>query len=89
MRFISDCNPNKRGCYLCADITRVKCNVNGNMVTRKVCPYDECPYHELDHVENYMQYDKQVKKQGRNLLEEWLKKVFEVSEKYIDCQKST
>lgn len=89
MRYIIDCNPNKRGCYICADITKIKCNVNGNMVTRKCCPYDKCPYYELDDVKCYSDYDKLAKKQGRSLLEEWLKKVFNVSEKYIVCQKST
>lgn len=82
MRNVVDCNPNKRGCYLCADVVKHKFKRNGKyIVIAKMCPYDECPYHELDDVKCYSEYDKRVKKTGRNLLEAWLKKVFEVSEK--------
>lgn len=81
MRKVIDCNPNKRGCYLCADVKKIKIKDRGTMLTVKYCPYDECPYHELDDVKCYSEYDNKVKKQGRNLLEAWLKKVFEVSEK--------
>lgn len=82
MRSIVDCNQNKRGCYLCADVVKMKFMRNGKyVVTAKCCPYDKCPYHELDNVKSYSEYDRKVKKEGKNHLEAWLKKVFEVSEK--------
>lgn len=82
MRFVTDCNPNKRGCYLCADVAKIKFVRGGKyVVTAKACPYDVCPYHELDDAKCYSEYDRQVKKTGRNLLEAWLQKVFSVSEK--------
>ncbi len=77
MRFVIDCNPGKRGCDLCADVMKVKAKVNYEILTRKVCPYDVCPYHELDDVESYFQYEKRIKKQQKA----WLKKVLKVSEK--------
>lgn len=85
MRFITDCNPGKRGCEFCADKQKTIIKVNGEILNRNVCPYDECPYHELDDVESYFQYEKRIKKQQKA----WLKKVLKVSEKYVDCPKST
>ena len=81
MRFVIDCNPGKRGCDLCADHIKVKAKVNYEVLTRKVCPYDECPYRELDDVKKYSEYDKRVQKAGTYNIESWLKKVFVLSEK--------
>ena len=77
MRFVVDCNPQKRGCDICADVKKISswdkhlCKY----VPRRICPYDECPYHELDDVKCYSEYDKRVKKKLN------LKKIFNVSEK--------
>lgn len=38
----------KRGCVDCADHKVI----NGRMA----CPYEECPYHELDNVDCYSEY---------------------------------
>lgn len=83
MRLVVDCNPNKRGCGLCADVCKEKVwsREEGKMVTRKYCPYDECPYHELDEFKSYAEYDEHAKKEGQRQMESWLKKVFELSEK--------
>lgn len=87
MRYVIDCNPSKRGCDLCADVVIKHDTATGN--GRKFCIHDECPYHELDDVKRYIEYDKRVKKSSNHNLETWLKKIFILSEKYIDCQKST
>lgn len=83
MRFIRECNPAKRGCEFCADVKKYKFwnERAGTFVKRACCPYDECPYHELDDVKHYGEYDRRVKMEGKNHLEAWLKKVFNVSEK--------
>lgn len=41
----------KRGCRYCADKQRM-------LDCRKIshCPYEECPYHELDNVKTYGEY---------------------------------
>lgn len=77
MRYVVDCNPKKRGCDICADVvTRTFWSENDyKYFNRKCCPYDECPYHELDDVKCYSEYDKRVKKKLN------LKKIFNVSEK--------
>ena len=81
MRYIADCNPNKRGCDYCANVEKCKFWVERErkFVTRKVCPYDECPYTELDHFKTYAEYDKYAKRHGNRNLETWLKKIFSLS----------
>lgn len=79
MRYVIDCNPNKRGCHFCADTKFLTDSSSG--CKRKFCIHDECPYHKLDDVKNYMDYDKQLRKHGKKHLESWLKKVFSLSEK--------
>lgn len=80
MRYIVDCNPQKRGCGICADVIKIDSPTKNGYKT-KACPYDECPYHELDQFEKYTDYDKHAKQEGKNHLESWLKKVFNLSEK--------
>ena len=83
MRFVVDCNPNKRGCDICADVKKTMSwdKQKSKFVPRRICPYNVCPYHELDDIKHYSEYDRMAKKQGKSWLEEWLKKIFEVSEK--------
>ena len=82
MRYVADCNPNKRGCYICADTKKINITRDGKHIANAhICPYNECPYHELDDFKDYSEYDKHAKKQGKSQLEAWLKKVFNLSEK--------
>ena len=46
----------KRGCWYCANMV-VEQQEGARFATR-YCPYDECPYHELDDYESYEQYFK-------------------------------
>ena len=50
MRKIHNADAAKRGCRWCADSIKP----TGNSVRR--CPYDECPYHEMDKYETYQEY---------------------------------
>ena len=54
MRKIHNEDAVKRGCRHCADSVKPKGK------TRR-CPYDECPYHELDKFESYGEYLKSIK----------------------------
>lgn len=49
MRKIHNEDARKRGCRWCAD------SVKPEGKLRK-CPYDECPYHELDNCESFNEY---------------------------------
>lgn len=44
----------KRGCGYCLDF--IPWEKIGNTRTKSKCPYDECPYHELDDVKTYEEY---------------------------------
>ena len=54
MRAIRDSVRLQRGCDYCADM--IKPNRDGGKYTPRQCPYDECPYHELDDIEKYAEY---------------------------------
>lgn len=73
MRLVKDCEPNKRGCNYCAD-TVLK--APGGKHPRKFCIHNSCPYHELDNVKNYREYEKNQK----NELEYLLKKLFALTD---------
>ena len=89
MRKLASAELNKRGCELCTDY-RKPIWFPDDKRYRKACIHDAgCPYHELDNVERCSDYDRQVQKQGDRKIDSWLKKVFIMSEKYSDCQKST
>ena len=45
----------KRGCGYCLDFIP-----SGKVGKRSKCPYDECPYHELDDVKTYDEYAESV-----------------------------
>ena len=47
----------KRGCLYCED-----CSHGSGKDTR--CPYDKCPYHELDNVKTYGEYILKTDKSG-------------------------
>ena len=66
-RLITETEYKQRGCYFCAD----KTNTKGIKYTGKregfakaiACPYEECPYRELDAFDSYSQFvDDQTKK---------------------------
>lgn len=88
MRKLTKAEINKRGCMYCTDMGITIFWEDGKKRSR-ACKHDECPYHELDNVENYTAYDKQLQKNSDRGIDSWLKKVFIMSEKYSDCQKST
>ena len=54
MRLITEEERAKRGCSYCAD-AQVKMK---NRKRRRVCPYWECPYHELDAFKSYGEFMK-------------------------------
>lgn len=58
----------KRGCFYCADL--VAEYVPKRKSHTRICPHDECPYHELDDFESFEQY---VKAQGKTSITELLK----------------
>lgn len=69
MRELSQREKTKRGCIYCADRTRPKYRMGCT-----TCPYDECPYHELDNFKSYDEYMKKSKKGGLARLLEALAK---------------
>ena len=59
MRELTREESNKRGCRFCRNIRRVKgYKKEGSKwpIRLFVCPFDECPYHELDEHETYDDY---------------------------------
>lgn len=54
MRRLHNGERKQRGCDFCADMVRGV--MPGDVMRRKICPYDECPYHELDKYETYNQF---------------------------------
>ena len=54
MRKIHLDRKHKRGCAYCLDL--IPWEKKGNKVRLSKCPYDECPYHELDNVKTYDEY---------------------------------
>jgi hypothetical protein len=44
----------QRGCDFCID--KVKCKTVANKQVMSRCPYDECPYHELDGINTYDEF---------------------------------
>ena len=52
MKKLNNSMKKKRGCMYCADVVNVE--------QRNHCPYDECPYHELDGFDSYGQYLKKT-----------------------------
>ena len=52
VRILSEQEKIKRGCDDCAHVQ----NDIINHKVKKVCPYDECPYHELDEFDTYSEY---------------------------------
>lgn len=54
MRKIHLDRKHKRGCGYCLDLIPWEKIVNKARPSK--CPYDECPYHELDDVNTYEEY---------------------------------
>ena len=55
MRYLTECNPEKRGCYYCLN-TKLLSADNG--YSRRYCIHDKCPYHVLDKYDTYEDYVK-------------------------------
>ena len=58
MREVTEQDQEKRGCFYCMDMIRVKCKTEDGKYrkARRECPYDTCPYHELDDHGTYTGY---------------------------------
>lgn len=54
MKTIHNADAKKRGCRWCADSIKPE----GRHIRK--CPYDECPYHELDGYKTYHDYLKET-----------------------------
>ena len=63
MRVMGPREKTKRGCDFCEDYVAIS-----------GCIHRECPYHELDDVKTYREYEKKIK--GKSPLERYLKKLF-------------
>lgn len=72
MRRLTQNDMVKRGCRYCLDYRK-----SGNN-SFKGCIHDECPYHELDDVKDYKQYEKSI--EGNSTIEAYLKKLFSLSD---------
>lgn len=55
MRYVTECNPEKRGCYYC---TQIKLMSAGKGFPRLYCIHDECPYRVLDKYDTYEDFCK-------------------------------
>ena len=58
MRYLKEKEQKKRGCSCCLDAVMKKSYYG--FVSRH-CPFDECPYHELDEYDTYREYLKHNK----------------------------
>ena len=67
MRYVSKAEKKKRGCVNCIDLTPDR-----KRGKRVKCPYEECPYHELD---KYDTYDAFLKATGYTSVDDFLKKL--------------
>ena len=57
MRILSTAEQNKRGCRYCLYVARVKGQVNGQEIVRRIaCPAERCPFRELDEHKTYTDY---------------------------------
>lgn len=54
MRKMNKALKRKRGCAYCTEM--IPWMLQGRTRKGSKCPYDECPYHELDNTENYDEY---------------------------------
>lgn len=56
----------QRGCPICADAIALKgpnCHGSGAPSSKSYgCPYSECPYHELDNIKSYQEYEHKYRK---------------------------
>ena len=74
MRFIHNEEKAQRGCFYCLDAVTVMVERNCGNVKRRMCPHDECPYHELDGFKTYADYMKSTDSCGFAKLMDALKK---------------
>ncbi len=54
MRRIHNAERKQRGCNYCAHA--IPPEQDGRSYKCRACPFDECPYHELDEVKSYSHY---------------------------------
>lgn len=56
MRYLEKNEMHQRGCDLCTSLIR-KHGISGdNREVSKACPYEICPYEEMDEFESYTNY---------------------------------
>lgn len=60
-RLIRDRERKQRGCIYCLDMQTTG---DGTNIAGRYCPYEECPYHELDKYETYDEYMKATDLKG-------------------------
>lgn len=79
MRTLARSEMIQRGCEFCLDHRS-----NGRAGTG--CIHAKCPYHELDNVKTYREYEKSLK--GEDIIRRYVKKICEVSEKCTKVHKN-
>lgn len=62
-RNVTDKEKKKRGCIYCMD-TLTAGSKQSTYYIGRFCPYEECPYHELDKYDSYGQYIKATDLRG-------------------------
>ena len=72
MRVVAQKEKTKRGCVYCMDYAKKRLEPDSTQRSW-VCIHDECPYHELDPYDNYVQY---LKSPRQSRLQEALEKIF-------------
>lgn len=77
MRMLSKAEKKKRGCVSCCDLVPY---IGRNC--RVACPYDECPYHELDKYDTYGEY---MKATGETSVDAIIKKMRKRSRSVTAC----
>lgn len=68
MRVVHHAERSQRACYYCID--QASQDEDGKKLKTKRCPYDECPYHEMDGYKTYGDY---LKATGGNTVTKLLK----------------
>jgi len=54
MRKLNNDDKRKRGCEFCQNV--IPGHYEGNVYKSRRCPFEECPYHELDGSQSYEQF---------------------------------
>lgn len=74
MRFITKKEHQQRGCAFCTDVQSTRGmqydgNNKGLYAKGRACPYNECPYHEMDEYTSYKEFCAALEEECSKLLE--------------------